>query len=162
MWEDWPRKKHERAEESEEDEEEAEARLQEEKRKKEEEEEKENKARMEINRADAAQTRHILRSNSSKPNSGKSNEDEEEPSLPPCQPPRPCLSPHPSVILLCYSIVDMDSFVEAENVIYPELTERYPFVPVILVATKCDLKEREVPGSPAGMSSVSGSTLSDW
>ena len=95
------------------------------------------------------------------------------PPPPPCQPERPCLSPRPNVIMLCFAQGDVDTFVEvrtaharalpngygnmarlsglqgrlnnaelsafkAETVIFPELTGRYPHVPVILCATKCD------------------------
>jgi len=77
---------------------------------------------------------HATRSNKSE----ASSEACFPPAPPPCQPERPCLSPRPSVIMLCFARGDVDTFVEAETVIFPELTERYPHVPVILCATKCD------------------------
>ncbi len=40
----------------------------------------------------------------------------------------------------------MDSFVDAETVIFSELTERYPDVPLILCATKCDVDGDEEDG----------------
>ena len=47
------------------------------------------------------------------------------------------------MIVLCYSSIDTNSFHEAETVIWPELNERYPDVPIILVATKCDARPDE-------------------
>ena len=51
------------------------------------------------------------------------------------------------MILLCFSCDSLDSLVEAETVITPELLERYPGVPIVLVATKCDLKAVEGQGA---------------
>ncbi len=68
---------------------------------------------------------------------------------------RPILYPKPSVVVLCFSSVSLDSFVEAETVLWPEISERYPMAPVILVATKCDLKERAV---GADLGEAAGST----
>jgi len=57
--------------------------------------------------------------------------------------PRPYIWPEPDVIVLCYSSIDTDSFQEAETVIWPDLNERYPDTPIILVATKCDARPDE-------------------
>ena len=54
------------------------------------------------------------------------------------------------MILLCFSCDSLDSLVEAETVITPELLERYPGVPIVLVATKCDLKAVEAVGGGVG------------
>ncbi len=59
------------------------------------------------------------------------------------------------MVVLCFSSVSLDSFVEAETVLWPEISERYPMAPVILVATKCDLKERAV---GADLGEAAGST----
>ena len=56
---------------------------------------------------------------------------------------RPFIWPEPDVIVLCYSSIDTDSFHEAETVIWPDLNERYPDIPIILVATKCDARPDE-------------------
>lgn len=54
---------------------------------------------------------------------------------------RPWLCPDPHVIVLSYSVVDLSSFLEAETTIWPELSEKFPNTPVILVANKCDIKD---------------------
>ena len=56
---------------------------------------------------------------------------------------RPYLWPEPDVIVLCYSSIDTNSLNEVETVIWPELNERYPNIPIILVATKCDARPDE-------------------
>ena len=89
---------------------------------------------------------------------GADKDDDDPPPPPPCVPPRPILYPKPSVVILCFSSVNLDSFVEAETVLWPEMMERYPLVPVILVATKCDLKERDVCTSTAN--TIGGSSRS--
>ena len=38
------------------------------------------------------------------------------PPPPPCQPERPCLSPRPNVIMLCFAQGDVDTFVEVRSV----------------------------------------------
>lgn len=43
--------------------------------------------------------------------------------------------------MLCYSSVDFNSLTELETVIWPDLSEKFPDVPVILVATKCDARD---------------------
>ena len=48
--------------------------------------------------------------------------------------------PEPHVIVICYSAVDVTSFIEVGKEIIPELNRRFPNVPRILVATKDDLK----------------------
>ena len=47
------------------------------------------------------------------------------------------------MIVLCYSSIDTNSLNEVETVIWPELNERYPNIPIILVATKCDARPDE-------------------
>ena len=49
-------------------------------------------------------------------------------------------TPEPHVIVVCYSVVDVASFMEVGTEIIPELNKRFPNVPRILVATKEDLK----------------------
>ena len=101
-----------------------------------------------MNSADSIQTRHVLSSSSADQlSSSAKNKEEEEallgrlPDRPPSAPERPFLAPRPDVILMTFSSVDMDSFVECETEIWPEVADRFPLVPVILVALKCDLKE---------------------
>ena len=53
---------------------------------------------------------------------------------------RPYLCPEPDIIVLCYSTIEAESFTEAKTVIWPDLNQRFPGVPVILVATKCDAR----------------------
>ena len=53
---------------------------------------------------------------------------------------RPYLCPEPDIIVLCYSTIEAESFTEAKTLIWPDLNQRYPGVPVILVATKCDAR----------------------
>ena len=48
--------------------------------------------------------------------------------------------PEPHVIVICYSPTDTTSFIEVGTEIVPELNQRFPNVPRILVATKEDLK----------------------
>ena len=48
--------------------------------------------------------------------------------------------PEPHVIVICYSAVDITSYMEVAKEIIPELNRRFPNVPRILVATKDDLK----------------------
>jgi hypothetical protein len=55
-----------------------------------------------------------------------------------------------------YVRVDMDSFVDAETMIYPELTERYPGVAIILCATKCDVDNEDEMEAAADHEVVSG------
>ncbi len=55
--------------------------------------------------------------------------------------PRPDFWPEPDIIVLCYSSVDIHSIKQIEAEIWPELAEKYPGIPVILVATKCDARE---------------------
>ena len=52
--------------------------------------------------------------------------------------PRPYTHPEPDIIVLCYSATDLTSFNEVETIIWPELRDKFPYVPIILVATKCD------------------------
>ena len=63
--------------------------------------------------------------------------------------------PEPHVIVICYSPTDTTSFIEVGTEIVPELNQRFPNVPRILVATKEDLKTN----ISTGRSSESG--LSD-
>ncbi len=113
-------------------------------------------------RHDSLQTRHVLKSSGSfeAPTSSvtqtsisreeakaKAKEEEEAalgrlPGRPTSKPQRPFLAPRPDVIVLAFSSMDVDSFVECEKEIWPELCERFPLTPpIILVATKCDLKD---------------------
>jgi hypothetical protein len=57
--------------------------------------------------------------------------------------PRPWLCPDPDIIVLCYSVNDIKSMKEAENVIWPDLRSKFEGVPILLVATKCDLRDYE-------------------
>ena len=57
--------------------------------------------------------------------------------------PRPYTHPEPDVIVLCYSATDLTSFNEVETIIWPELRDKFPYVPIILVATKCDAREKD-------------------
>ena len=56
------------------------------------------------------------------------------------QPSRIWPIPEPHVIVVCYSSIDTTSFIEVGTDIIPELNQRFPNVPRILVATKEDLK----------------------
>ena len=56
------------------------------------------------------------------------------------QPSRIWPIPEPHVIVICYSPTDRTSFIEVGTEIVPELNQRFPNVPRILVATKEDLK----------------------
>lgn len=47
------------------------------------------------------------------------------------------------MIVLCFSSVDPSSYCELESVIWPDLNQRFPGVPLILVATKCDARADE-------------------
>jgi len=49
--------------------------------------------------------------------------------------------PEPHLLVVCYSAVDFESFREVEDTVVPEVTEAFPSAPLILVATKCDLKD---------------------
>ena len=53
---------------------------------------------------------------------------------------RPYLCPEPDIIVLCYSAIEPESFSQAKSVIWPDLNQRFPGVPVVLVATKCDAR----------------------
>ena len=55
--------------------------------------------------------------------------------------PRPYYCPSPDVIVLCYSSVDVNSLIEVETLIWPDLRKKFPGVPIILVATKCDARD---------------------
>ena len=48
--------------------------------------------------------------------------------------------PEPDVLVLCYSAIDMASYIEVESEIVPEVMKRFPRIPMILVATKDDMK----------------------
>ena len=39
--------------------------------------------------------------------------------------------------------MDLTSFDEAETIIWPEIRDKFPNVPIILVATKCDAREKD-------------------
>jgi GTPase SAR1 family protein len=57
-------------------------------------------------------------------------------------PQRPCLSPRPQVALVCFSPDNMDSFVEVETMVVPDLRLRYgPELALVLVATRCDVRD---------------------
>ena len=56
------------------------------------------------------------------------------------QPNRIWPMPEPHVVVICYSLADKASYVEIETEIIPELNQRFPHVPRVLVATKEDLK----------------------
>ena len=56
---------------------------------------------------------------------------------------RPYTHPEPDIIVLCYSATDLTSFNEVETIIWPELRDKFPYVPIILVATKCDAREKD-------------------
>ena len=57
--------------------------------------------------------------------------------------PRPTLHPDPDVIVLCFSAVDSSSIQELETEIWPEITQKFDNVPIILVATKCDARQED-------------------
>ena len=70
------------------------------------------------------------------------------------QPKRIWPIPEPDVLVLCYSAVDMASYIEVESEIVPEVMKRFPRIPVILVATKDDVKTNFVHPTSAGDGSV--------
>ena len=70
------------------------------------------------------------------------------------QPKRIWPIPEPDVLVLCYSAVDMASYIEVESEIVPEITKRFPSIPVILVATKDDIKTNFTHQTSAGDGSV--------
>lgn len=72
-------------------------------------------------------------------NSQDSSSDEEDLSIGFPRPQIPLLSPEPDVLVLCYACDNPESFKAAEGWISAELKERFPGVPIILVATKSDL-----------------------
>jgi GTPase SAR1 family protein len=45
--------------------------------------------------------------------------------------------------ILCYSVDNPDSFTNIENEIWTEVKERFPDIPIILVANKSDLIREE-------------------
>ena len=47
----------------------------------------------------------------------------------------------PSVFLLCFSVDSLASYECIEKILFPEIFTLCPKVPVVLVATKCDLRE---------------------
>ena len=57
--------------------------------------------------------------------------------------PRPYTHPEPDVIVLWYFATDLTSFNKVETIIWPELWDKFPYVPIILVATKCDAREKD-------------------
>ena len=59
----------------------------------------------------------------------------------PVKPKRIWPVPEPHLLVVCYSAVDFESFREVEDTVVPEVTEAFPSAPLILVATKCDLKD---------------------
>ena len=65
----------------------------------------------------------------------------------PVKPKRIWPVPEPHLLVVCYSAVDFESFREVEDTVVPEVTEAFPSAPVILVATKCDLKDNNSPTS---------------
>lgn len=74
-------------------------------------------------------------------NGGKQQPEEPVPFTTAAQPSRIWPIPEPHVIVICYSITESTSFIEVGTEIIPELNERFPNVPRILVATKEDLKD---------------------
>lgn len=46
------------------------------------------------------------------------------------------------VILLCFSLVDRNSFLNITKKWYPEIRQHFQFIPIILVGTKHDLKQQ--------------------
>ena len=53
---------------------------------------------------------------------------------------RPLSYPGTDVFILCYSVIDMDSFNHVTSKWIPEVTGHSPNTPIILVATKSDLR----------------------
>uniref|UniRef100_A0A8D8M0G1 Ras-related protein Rac1 n=1 Tax=Cacopsylla melanoneura TaxID=428564 RepID=A0A8D8M0G1_9HEMI len=54
---------------------------------------------------------------------------------------RPLSYPQSDLILICFSVVDPNSFKNVRNKWYPEVSHFCPDVPFILVGTKIDLRE---------------------
>jgi len=54
---------------------------------------------------------------------------------------RPLSYAQTDVFLLCYSVISPNSFQNVKSKWYPELAHHAPDVPVVLVATKADLKD---------------------
>jgi len=54
---------------------------------------------------------------------------------------RPLSYPGTDVFLICFSVHSVDSWKNVKNKWYPEVTERAPGVPIILVGTKSDLRD---------------------
>jgi len=75
--------------------------------------------------------------------SSASNKEQQLDEMTLCLTTRPYTHPEPDVIVLCYSATDLTSFNEVETIIWPELRDKFPYVPIILVATKCDAREKD-------------------
>ena len=56
---------------------------------------------------------------------------------------RPLCYPDTNVFILCYDVARKDLFAELESYWYAELRHHCPYVPIILTATKIDLRETE-------------------
>ena len=54
---------------------------------------------------------------------------------------RPLAYPHTDVFLLCYSVIDEESFEAITKTWIPELKEHCPDAPIILIGTKIDLRD---------------------
>ena len=76
----------------------------------------------------------------------------------PVKPKRIWPVPEPHLLVVCYSAVDFESFREVEDTVVPEVTEAFPSAPLILVATKCDLKDN----SPTSSLHEEGRTIKGY
>ena len=56
---------------------------------------------------------------------------------------RPLSYPHTDAFILCFDVARKDLFAELESYWYTELCHHCPDVPIILTATKIDLRETE-------------------
>ena len=54
---------------------------------------------------------------------------------------RPLSYPQTDVCLICFSLVNTDSFENLRAIWYPEVSHHCPQVPIILVGTRLDLRE---------------------
>ena len=54
---------------------------------------------------------------------------------------RPLAYPNTDLFIICFSVVSPHSFENVQSKWYPELQKNCPGVPILLVGTKCDLRE---------------------
>ena len=74
---------------------------------------------------------------------------------------RPLSYPRTDVFLICFSVDSKESFSRAESFWLPELSYHCPNVPILLVATKVDLRESNKDSSLVKISPTEGRSMAE-